>query len=81
MDSAPCASRRSREIAMSQTIYAKLVRYRHDGKYLGAPVTLEGSIVDDEEHGCVLEIALPASTETGFESAIFVSVTELQKLK
>jgi hypothetical protein len=29
---------------MSRTIYAKLVHYRHDGKYLGAPVTLEGRI-------------------------------------
>jgi hypothetical protein len=66
---------------MSQTIYAKLVHYRHDGKYLGAPVTLEGSIVVDDEHGCVLEIALPGSTETGLESAIFVSVSELQKLR
>jgi hypothetical protein len=65
---------------MSQTIYAKLVYYRNDGEYLGAPISLEGSVVDDEEHGCVLEIALPASKETGFESAIFVSVTELQKL-
>jgi hypothetical protein len=75
------AGRRSRESAMSQTIYAKLVHYNHDGKYLGAPVTLEGSIVDDEEHGCVLEIALPASTETGLESAIFVSISELDKLR
>jgi hypothetical protein len=66
---------------MKPTIYAKLVCYRRDGKYLSAPVMLEGSIVDDEEHGCVLEIALPASKETGFESAIFVAVSELQKLR
>jgi len=66
---------------MNQTIYAKLVRYyRHDGKYLDAPVTLQGSIVDDEEHGWVLEIALPCSTEAGSESAILVSVAELKKL-
>jgi hypothetical protein len=66
---------------MRQTIYAKLVHYDHDGEYRGQPVTLEGSIVDDEEHGWVLEIALPVSKETGYESAIFVSIAELEKLR
>jgi hypothetical protein len=66
---------------MGRTIYAKLVHYDYDGEYRSAPVTIEGSIVDDEEHGWVLEIALPVSKETGYESAIFVSLDELKKLR
>jgi hypothetical protein len=72
---------------MSQTIHAKLVYYRHDGEFIGAPITLDGGIVNDEEHGWVLEIVLPVSSELPVsnearcEGAILVSVSELQKLK
>ncbi|HTV98266.1 MAG TPA: hypothetical protein VMA54_20935 [Steroidobacteraceae bacterium] len=65
---------------MSRTIFAKLVHYGHDGKYVGPPVALAGVIVNDEEHGWVLEIVLPDSEQSPIESAILVSVVELQKL-
>jgi hypothetical protein len=65
----------------SATIYAKLVRYRADSEYPADPVVLDGDIVLDDEHGWVLEIVLPQVNVPRGESAIFIPIAELKKLK
>jgi hypothetical protein len=66
---------------MQEPIKASLVRYQTDGRFVAAAVTLEGAIVEDEIHGRVLEIILPAFDDPHAEAAILVPVSQLRRAK
>lgn len=64
----------------SVEIQAKLVQYGEGGEDLGKPVPLDARVVEDCEHGRVLEVVLPDSEHSLGSTAVFIPVTEIQKL-
>lgn len=64
----------------SVEIQAKLVHYGEGGEDLGEPVPLDARVVDDCEHGKVLEVVLPDPEISLGTKAIFIPVTEIRKL-
>jgi hypothetical protein len=74
--------RTARNASMSPTICAKWVQYRcNDGEFRSDPIVIEGSIVDDDVLGTVLEFVCPTPDGSGEENAILISVSELEKLQ
>lgn len=64
----------------SVEIQAKLVQYGEGGEDLGEPVPLDARVVEDYEHGTVLEVVLPDSEHSLGSKAVFIPVTEIRKL-
>lgn len=61
-------------------IEARFVHYAESGEDMAPPEPLEARIVDDHEHGMVLEIVLPNPEYAIGSKAVFVPVSELKKL-
>lgn len=61
-------------------IQAKLVHYGEGGEDLGDPLPLDARVVEDCEHGKVLEVVLPDTEHTLGSRAVFIPVSEIRKL-